>query len=113
MNEIPKRAGVESQRKVRSDLALTQETVQWLTRLPSEVQPRALIREIPRIANDLCRRWTMPAACQAYFDELLIDRRGTRRGFSMNIALELAALKNHYETHVHPAPQSWWDHLAV
>lgn len=113
MNEMPKRVGVESQRKVRSDLTLTQETAQWLTRLPPEVLPRVLVKEIPRIANDLCRRWTMPAACQAYFDDLLIDRRGNRRGFPMAIALELAALKNHYQTQVHPAPQSWWDHLAV
>jgi hypothetical protein len=113
MNEIPKRASVESQRRARNDLALTQETAQWFTQLPPAIQPRALVKEIPRIANDLCRRWAMPAACQAYFDDLLIDRRGNRRGFTMRIASELATLKNHYETQVHPAPQSWWDHLAV
>jgi hypothetical protein len=68
--------------------------------------------EFVRIANELSRRWKAPAALLAHLDNLLIDERGNRRGFPMAIMLELAALKNYYQTSVHPSPRTVWDEIA-
>ena len=92
---------------------LAPETVRWLAGLPGDVRPRQLPIEYVRIANALGRAWADPQACLRYFDELLIDRRGNRRGFSFNVALELAGLKDHYETVVHPTEQTVWDLIVA
>jgi hypothetical protein len=65
--------------------------------------------EYVRIANALARAWSAPRACLEYFDDLLIDRRGGRQGFPFDVALELAGLKDYYETEVHPTSQTVWD----
>ncbi|HTT13217.1 MAG TPA: hypothetical protein VMG60_20285 [Burkholderiaceae bacterium] len=88
------------------------ETIKWLAALPANARPRLVPVQFPRIANRLCRHWASPAACLAYFDEILIDRRGGRRGFPVGIVFELAALKNHFESAVHPSPQTVWDEVS-
>src|ERR1700741_1909793 len=88
------------------------ETIQWLASLPANVRPRLLPTQFTRIANTLCRRWPIRNSCLAYFDELLIDRRGNRPGFPIGIVFELAALKNFFETVVHRAPQTVWDEVS-
>jgi len=44
-----------------------------------------------------------------YLDDLLIDRRGGRQGFPFDVALEIAGLKDYYETSIHPTAQTAWD----
>jgi hypothetical protein len=88
---------------------LAPETMRWLASLPGDVRPRQLPIEFVRIANALARAWPDPRRCLAYFEELLMDRRGGRRGFSFDVALELAGLKDHYETVIHPTQQTVWD----
>jgi hypothetical protein len=87
---------------------LTVETTRWLSELPVSARPERLARQFPRIANAISRQWRSPAFCLAYLDELLIDKRGDRRGFPLEILLELAALKSHFLSAVHPAPQTIW-----
>src|SRR2546423_3921612 len=91
---------------------LAPETMQWLASLPAEARPRLLPTHFVRIANTLCRRWPSRNACVAYFDDLLIDRRGNRRGFPIGVVLELAALKNYFEAVLHRAPQTVWDEVS-
>lgn len=69
-------------------------TVRWAAMLPSEVRPLALLRRYPRIANLLARQWKDSLECQRYFDDLLIDRRGGRRGFPIEVLADLLALNN-------------------
>jgi len=98
-----------SRRRPQLAEALAPDTMRWLAGLPADVRPHQLPIEFVRIANALARVWSNPKACLAYFDELLMDRRGDRHGFSFDVALELAGLKDHYETVVHPTQQTVWD----
>src|SRR6185369_3152248 len=78
-------------RRAQAAETLSVEASRWRDELPPSVRPRLLPVEFPRIANALSRRWRTQAACLAYFDEVLIDKRGQRRGFPMAIVLEIAA----------------------
>jgi hypothetical protein len=102
-----------AQRRPQPAETLAPETVRWLAGLPGDVRPRQLPIEYVRIANAIARAWPDPRASLQYFDELLIDRRGGRRGFSFNVALELAGLKDHYETVIHPTAQTVWDQIVA
>src|SRR4030095_14255432 len=53
----------------------------WLRSVPEQVRPVALATRYGRIVNVLAQHWNDPSACSAYFDDLLIDRRGNRQGF--------------------------------
>jgi hypothetical protein len=76
-------------------------TFKWIAKLPRSVQPLALLRQFPRIANMMAGMWQDPQSCRAYLHDLLTDRRGTRKGFSAEIVQELVRLRVHYE-HLHP-----------
>lgn len=100
---------IVARRRPQATEALTGDTIKWLAGLPSDVRPGALPIQYVRIANKLARVWADPHACLEYLDGLLIDRRGGRQGFPFEVALELAGLKDHYETMVHPTAQTAWD----
>jgi hypothetical protein len=100
---------IVARRRPQPPEALTGDTIKWLAGLPSDVRPGALPIQYVRIANKLARAWPDPHACLGYLDDLLIDRRGGRHGFPFEVALELAGLKDHYETMVHPTAQTAWD----
>jgi hypothetical protein len=92
---------------------LLPQTVKWMESLGDDTRPKEIPTVYPRIANALCRLWNTPKACLTYLDELLIDRRGGRTGFPGGIVLEIASLKDHYETAVHPSMQTTWDHIKA
>jgi hypothetical protein len=84
-------------RKVKPLNYMLASSMQWLTSLPKEVRPWALVRQYPRIANLLAALWSNPATCAAYFHSLLIDHRhGKRKGFPADVHRELRKLQNHY-----------------
>jgi len=85
----------------------------WLAALPPRVRPDRLAAGYPRVANEIARRWGDADACLAYLNDVLVDRRGTRQGFAIEIALELARLKSHYETELHPTSQTVWDGIIA
>jgi hypothetical protein len=84
-----------------------------MDQLPLSVRPQHLAKEFPRITNALSRQWRAPEACLEYLDELLIDKRGDRRGFPLEILLELASLKGHFQTAVYPVPQTVWGEILI
>ena len=100
------------QRRSQPPAALAPETIRWLAQLPAGIRPTALPTQYPRIANHLALVWPDHKACLAYMEELLLDRRGSRHGFPIEVALDLAGLKDHYETKVHPTPQTVWDLIS-
>jgi hypothetical protein len=75
---------------------VTKEVMAWLSQLPPEVRPRALATHYPRIFNKIAELWARPLLCEKYLDELLMDERGTRKGFPPDVANELTALKMHF-----------------
>lgn len=75
----------------------------WLRGLPPEVLPAALLMNFPRIVNLIAMQWDDRGACAAYFEELLNDRRGGRRGFPQNVARDLSRLRNYWYSRATPA----------
>jgi hypothetical protein len=69
---------------------------QWFDGFPAEVTPCALVSEFPRIANMLALQWRDRQACAAYFGELLVDRRGGRRGFPPAVQRDLERLRDYW-----------------
>jgi len=72
-------------------------TAKWAASLPAGVQPLALLQRLPRIANAIARLWRDNVALTAYLDELLVDRRGGRRGLPPEIQNELMTLRQFHE----------------
>lgn len=85
---------------------LQPETSAWLSKLPESARPSLLSTDFARIANALHEQWSRPQACLHYFDDLLVDKRGGRRGFPASIVSELSTLKNYYESEVRRSPQA-------
>jgi hypothetical protein len=72
-------------------------TARWAASLPDEVQPLALLQTLPRIANTIAHLWHDGDALRACLDDLLVDRRGGRRGFPPEIQNELLILREYCE----------------
>ncbi len=70
-------------------------TGRWVEILPAAIQPRALIKQFPRVANVLARSWDDRDSGERYLNDLLIDRRGNRQGFPPDVHLELLNLRDH------------------
>jgi hypothetical protein len=83
-------------------------TVAWMNALPYTVRPTELAQRFPRIANSIAEVWSRVDRCEQYLDSLMVDQRGTRKGFPMAIALEVASLRSYY-SELHPRAKSAWD----
>lgn len=88
-------------RKVEPANHLLPPTSDWLRTLPQNVWPKALSTQFPRIANLLAAEWNKPVACGAYFDKLLTDGRGSRRGFPSDVYCDLLVLQDYYCNNLH------------
>jgi hypothetical protein len=53
-----------------------------LDQLPPEIFPGALATSYPRIVNVIALHWNDRRICSKYFNELLDDQRGGRKGFT-------------------------------
>lgn len=72
-------------------------TKEWMATLQANFQPRELAQQFPRIANAMAAAWPDAVTCEAYFDDLLKDRRGGHRtGFPPEVLRELKELKRYY-----------------
>ena len=91
---------------------LTPATHEWLQTLPAAVRPESLASQYGRVLNALRLCWGQPETCLDYFEDLLIDRRGDRLGFPADIVIEIAVLKDYYESALHGTAQSVWEHIA-
>jgi hypothetical protein len=64
--------------------------------LPPDVFPGALATHFPRIVNLIAMQWNDHRGCPAYFNELLVDRRGGRQGFPAAVKRDLLKLLDHW-----------------
>jgi hypothetical protein len=104
-------ADKSSDRRTRTpEEPLLDVTQTWLASLPQDVRPLELPRQFPRIANRLGRLWKQVARCEEHLDDLLVNRRGTRKGFPPIITQELEALREYYAL-LHPDGRSAWGHV--
>ena len=76
---------------------LLPETVRWAARLPEPVRPYALMQQYPRVADRLAAAAASPASLTECLADLLIDRRGGRRGFPGAAAQDLLRLRAYLE----------------
>ena len=74
-------------------------TFRWIARLPAGVRPLTLLREFPRIANALALEWRDPELFRTRLYDLLVDKRGNRRGFPADVQAELLALRAYFDVH--------------
>jgi hypothetical protein len=77
------------------ELGLIPHAQRWLQRLPPEQRPTRLVLAFPRIANRLSLLWPSASLIDGYFDDLLTDKRGGRRGFPEDIGEEIARLQDY------------------
>ena len=68
----------------------------WLKSLPEEARPIALATRYARIVNTLAQHWNDHPACGAYFDALLVDRRGNRQGFPPAVLADIRILLEYF-----------------
>lgn len=71
-------------------------TMKWIARLPQSVRPYALLREFPRVANALALASRHDDALSGCLYDLLVDRRGHRRGFPAHVTRELLELRQYF-----------------
>jgi hypothetical protein len=91
-----------NQRKAKPADKLLPVSIDWLKGIPGEVRPVALATRYARIVNLLARQWDDREACGAYFDDLLVDRRGNRRGFPAVVKSDISILHNYFLQSQHP-----------
>ena len=82
-------------------------TLEWVTSLPLDVQPTALLHHYARIANVIAAIWRDPKSLQSYMDCLFTDDRGDRRGFPLDVLHELLALREYYDSLDAENPSAW------
>ncbi len=110
----PRAAAVPSWQSLRgpeleSDKAPTPEAQVWLSLLPEFARPHALCAAHPRISNRLALIWADRPAAKLYFDNVLIDKRPGRVGFSTDVRAELLRLRVYHETELRdPAAVRDW-----
>ena len=95
-------------RKAQPILKLLPRTAAWLASLPNDMRPRVLAEQYARIANNFAAVWHSPAECRAYFDDLLIDRRGGRKGFPVTVLREIQRLQRLHQTLYPPRNDNVW-----
>ncbi|PUA17004.1 hypothetical protein [Glaciimonas sp. PCH181] len=81
-----------------ADFKLNEATYHWVLTLPTEVWPLWLMKNFPRIANQFAEAWRKPDTCEGLFVQLLLDQRGTRKGFPVNVSREIMALKLYFDS---------------
>ena len=75
------------------DRILLSQTHIWLRLIPSALLPKHVCRHHPHVANRFAESWGDMERIQQLVDDLLIDRRGGRKGFSQRVRIEIEELE--------------------
>jgi hypothetical protein len=84
-----------------SDRTLAMETRLWLLRLPPKLRPTTLADSYPRVVNRIARDWSDNFMLEVCFEDLMVDRRGGRRGFPKMALQEIKRLHHFNMRHRH------------
>ncbi len=97
-----------TKRASRPANGLLRPTVNWASALPDDVRPNTLLAKFPRIANLIAVLWQDPRSLRRYIDDLLVDKRGNRQGFPLDVLRELFALRAHFDE-LNPESSRPWE----
>ncbi len=96
-----------------TDLVLTGTTRRWLRQLPVRRRPVRLCELYPRVANRIAFAWVDAKTSAQLLDDLLNDRRGSRRGFAAPVLRELQRLREfNSQQRVEVSAERFWDRAA-
>lgn len=84
-------------------LKVRQSTITWARGIPSDIRPRALVIKFPRIANILAAAWANPIQFDKALREFMMDSRGQRQGFPLDVLNDLANLRAYFDQLHKPA----------
>ena len=90
---------------------LLKPTFAWASNLPVEIQPRTLLYRFPRIANLIAAMWQDTNSLRRYVDDLLVDKRGSRQGFPVEVLRELFQLRAYYDE-IYPDSSLPWEVMS-
>ena len=112
---LPSASGTQAEdwtqrRKDEPANGLLKPTFAWASTLPVEAQPRSLMYKFPRIANLLAAMWPDPNSLRRYIDDLLVDKRGNRQGFPVDVLKELFELRAYYDE-IYPNTSRPWESI--
>src|SRR5712692_11375599 len=93
----------------KDDLELGPAGQALLASIEQSARPMGLAAAFPRIVNRMAKLWKMPREMDRYFEELLTDTRGKRKGFPLNILMELSTLNDYYKTKMRTGKRDIWD----
>lgn len=79
------------------DLVLSSTAQDWLETLPRPLRPAQLCVAYPRILNRLALCWNDPVLTEQLLENLLVGRRGKRKGFPPAVADELLRLRRFHD----------------
>lgn len=102
----------EEKRAADTAEPLSDDTHAWMADMPESVRPKQLALRYARLANRLCQAWKEPLKCEKFLDDLMMDRRGGRKGFPLQVANELATLRD-YHFRLHHEGKSAWEHVEM
>jgi len=88
---------------------LNREAENLISGLPEAVRPLQLRENFPRICNQIAELWAIPELAIPFFDDLLIDNRGGRNGFSLSIITEVSNLREHFVATYAPHKLDVWN----
>jgi hypothetical protein len=95
------------------DLVLSRVAEVWLMALPRPLRPAALCSAYPRVVNRLALCWGDPVLTERLLDDLLVGRRGKRKGFPAPVAEELLRLRRFHDHHREDeAEKAVWEHRS-
>jgi hypothetical protein len=75
------------------DRVLLSATHLWLRAIPSSLLPKHMCRHHPHLANRFADCWGDRERLEALIDDLLVDRRVGRKGFSARVRAEIEQLE--------------------
>lgn len=77
------------------EVQLSPEAEDYFRTLDGNDYPQALVDAYPRIANSIVELRDDKQKLREYFDGLLNDIRGGRRGFSLGVLMDIQSLRDH------------------
>ena len=87
---------------IDEDRVMQSHTHGWLRSIPNGVHPKQLCRHYPRIANRIAVNWQHLHVVDRLLTDLMIDKRGDRKGFPPRIRQELERLYGYHAKRMTP-----------
>ena len=87
---------------IDDDRVMQSHTHGWLRGIPNGVHPKQLCRHYPRIANRIAVNWQHLHVVDRLLTDLMVDRRGDRKGFPPRIRQEIERLYGYHAKRMTP-----------